>query len=269
MLRKALDAFARLDVDARGRGAQARRPDRPGVRRCCEADHVHDGRSAHDLVGARPIFVAKAIERIGDHAKNIAEQSSTSSRAPTFATIRWGWSSPRSLSEEPRNDEPNPGRRGRAGDRRADRDQSAPRRLRGAASPATPTQAQTAIDARAARPGRPRLDAARQSGHALARQLARATAHARAADHHADGARRGGRQGRRPRRRRRRLPHQAVLAARAARAHPGACCGGGRRDALDAAVEVGALRLDPATRRVTGGGREVKIGPTEFRLLTS
>ena len=38
-------------------------------------------------------------------------------------------------------------------------------------------------------------------------------------------------------------------------------------EALDAAVEVGGLRLDPATRRVTRGEREVKVGPTEFRLL--
>jgi len=38
-------------------------------------------------------------------------------------------------------------------------------------------------------------------------------------------------------------------------------------DALDTAVEVGALRLDPATRRVTSRGREVKIGATEFKLL--
>ncbi|GIX25063.1 MULTISPECIES: phosphate regulon transcriptional regulator PhoB [Caldimonas] len=38
-------------------------------------------------------------------------------------------------------------------------------------------------------------------------------------------------------------------------------------EALDAAVEVGGLRLDPSTRRVTHGGREVKLGPTEFRLL--
>ena len=38
-------------------------------------------------------------------------------------------------------------------------------------------------------------------------------------------------------------------------------------EALDAAVEVGGLRLDPATRRVTRGEREVKLGPTEFRLL--
>jgi len=42
-------------------------------------------------------------------------------------------------------------------------------------------------------------------------------------------------------------------------------------EALDTAVEVSGLRLDPATRRVTRRMdedlREVKIGPTEFRLL--
>ena len=43
-------------------------------------------------------------------------------------------------------------------------------------------------------------------------------------------------------------------------------------EALDTAVEVGGLRLDPATRRVTRelaaqGLVEAKIGPTEFRLL--
>lgn len=42
-------------------------------------------------------------------------------------------------------------------------------------------------------------------------------------------------------------------------------------EALDAAVEIAGLRLDPATRRVTkmleAGLREVKLGPTEFRLL--
>ena len=37
--------------------------------------------------------------------------------------------------------------------------------------------------------------------------------------------------------------------------------------ALDDAVEVGALRLDPSTRRVSGGEHELKLGPTEFRLL--
>ena len=38
-------------------------------------------------------------------------------------------------------------------------------------------------------------------------------------------------------------------------------------EALDTAVELGLLRLDPATHRVTSGGVEVKVGPTEFRLL--
>jgi two-component system phosphate regulon response regulator PhoB len=38
-------------------------------------------------------------------------------------------------------------------------------------------------------------------------------------------------------------------------------------DALDAAVEIGALRLDPATHRLTSRGQEVRIGATEFRLL--
>jgi len=42
-------------------------------------------------------------------------------------------------------------------------------------------------------------------------------------------------------------------------------------NALDEAVAIAGLHLDPATRRVTrqldGTAREVKLGPTEFRLL--
>jgi two-component system phosphate regulon response regulator PhoB len=42
-------------------------------------------------------------------------------------------------------------------------------------------------------------------------------------------------------------------------------------EALDAAVDVAGLKLDPSTRRVSrtvdGQARDVKIGPTEFRLL--
>ncbi|WP_374592231.1 phosphate regulon transcriptional regulator PhoB [Aquabacterium sp.] len=38
-------------------------------------------------------------------------------------------------------------------------------------------------------------------------------------------------------------------------------------EALDSAVEICGLRLDPATRRVSHGENEVKVGPTEFRLL--
>lgn len=38
-------------------------------------------------------------------------------------------------------------------------------------------------------------------------------------------------------------------------------------EALDDAVQIAGLLLDPATRRVSYEGREVKLGPTEFRLL--
>jgi two-component system, OmpR family, phosphate regulon response regulator PhoB len=38
-------------------------------------------------------------------------------------------------------------------------------------------------------------------------------------------------------------------------------------EALDSAVEVGSLRLDPSTRRVMRGDVELRLGPTEFRLL--
>jgi two-component system, OmpR family, phosphate regulon response regulator PhoB len=38
-------------------------------------------------------------------------------------------------------------------------------------------------------------------------------------------------------------------------------------EALDAMLEVGRLQMDPMTMRVTGEGKPVQIGPTEFRLL--
>jgi two-component system, OmpR family, phosphate regulon response regulator PhoB len=38
-------------------------------------------------------------------------------------------------------------------------------------------------------------------------------------------------------------------------------------EATDDAVEVGGLRLEPASHRVTGGGIPLVLGPTEFRLL--
>ena len=38
-------------------------------------------------------------------------------------------------------------------------------------------------------------------------------------------------------------------------------------EALDAAVAIGALTINPATRRVTGHGREIRMGATEFKLL--
>ena len=38
-------------------------------------------------------------------------------------------------------------------------------------------------------------------------------------------------------------------------------------EALDVPVEIAGLRLDPATRRVTCGAHDLKVGPTEFKLL--
>jgi two-component system phosphate regulon response regulator PhoB len=35
----------------------------------------------------------------------------------------------------------------------------------------------------------------------------------------------------------------------------------------DDVVQIGGLRLDPATHRVMAGGAEIPLGPTEFRLL--
>jgi two-component system phosphate regulon response regulator PhoB len=35
----------------------------------------------------------------------------------------------------------------------------------------------------------------------------------------------------------------------------------------DDTVQVGGLRLDPASHRVTGNSTQVDLGPTEFRLL--
>ncbi len=38
-------------------------------------------------------------------------------------------------------------------------------------------------------------------------------------------------------------------------------------EALDGAVEIGPLKIDPGTRRVNRGEQDIKVGPTEFRLL--
>ncbi len=73
-LRKALDAFARLDVGKAIEMLQAGRPDRPGVRRPVRkliTYMMEDPRTISSSIDL--IFVAKAIERVGDHAKNLAE----------------------------------------------------------------------------------------------------------------------------------------------------------------------------------------------------
>jgi len=38
-------------------------------------------------------------------------------------------------------------------------------------------------------------------------------------------------------------------------------------EALEAPLQIGELRLDPAARRVFSGSAELQLGPTEFRLL--
>ncbi|MGE5468193.1 MAG: phosphate regulon transcriptional regulator PhoB [Ignavibacteria bacterium] len=40
-----------------------------------------------------------------------------------------------------------------------------------------------------------------------------------------------------------------------------------RPHATEDAIEIGGLRLDPVSHRVTAGDRPVNLGPTEFRLL--
>jgi phosphate transport system protein len=73
LLRKALDAFARLDTGRAGH-PEGGRPDRPRVRRLrAQAHHLHDGRARTISPSLDLLFLAKAIERIGDHSKNIAE----------------------------------------------------------------------------------------------------------------------------------------------------------------------------------------------------
>jgi two-component system response regulator MprA len=42
-----------------------------------------------------------------------------------------------------------------------------------------------------------------------------------------------------------------------------------RRAGVDAATEVGSLRLDPVAHSVTCGGRAIDLTPTEFRLLAA
>ncbi len=74
MLRQALDAFARLDV---GAAADVVRQDRQvdaefkGIMRQLITFMMEDPRTISR--GLEIVFIAKAIERVGDHAKNISE----------------------------------------------------------------------------------------------------------------------------------------------------------------------------------------------------
>jgi phosphate transport system protein len=74
-LRKALDAFARLDVD---KAVEVLRQDDQidqefeGLMRKLITFMMEDPRTISSSIDL--VFVAKAIERVGDHAKNLAEQ---------------------------------------------------------------------------------------------------------------------------------------------------------------------------------------------------
>ena len=75
LLRKSLDAFARLDVD---RAIEVIRQDDQidqefeGLMRKLITFMMEDPRTISSSIDL--VFVAKAIERVGDHAKNLAEQ---------------------------------------------------------------------------------------------------------------------------------------------------------------------------------------------------
>ena len=74
-LRKALDAFARLDTE-RGASRCSKQDDQidqefDGLMRKLITYMMEDPRTISSSIDL--VFVAKAIERVGDHAKNIAE----------------------------------------------------------------------------------------------------------------------------------------------------------------------------------------------------
>jgi phosphate transport system protein len=129
LLRKALDAFARLDTAAAV--AILKEDDLldkefDGFVRKLITYMMEDPRTISSL---DLLFVAKAIERIGDHAKNIAEFIIYVVKGADVRHSRWSTSSPR-IREGDETPATHPDRRRRAGHRRTDGGQPAPQRLR-------------------------------------------------------------------------------------------------------------------------------------------
>ena len=217
------------------------------------------------------LFCAKNIERIGDHTTNIAETvhylvtgENVADRAPEERSLELrrrsrprpeiAWASRILIVED---EEPltlllryNLEAEGYAVD-----------------SVARGDEAELRLREQRARPRAARLDAAGPVRHRALPAPPRAARDRAPADHHADGARRGGRPRPRPRDRRRRLHRQAVLGARAP--GPRARAAAARRSPAHVAhlLAAGDIELDRETHRVRRGGRELHLGPTEFRLL--
>jgi phosphate transport system protein len=90
MLRKALDAFARLDLTA---AAQVVRQDQEvdaefkGIMRQLITFMMEDPRTIS--IALEILFIAKAVERVGDHAKNIAEQIIYIARGTDVRHVTW------------------------------------------------------------------------------------------------------------------------------------------------------------------------------------
>ena len=129
LLRKALDAFARLDTAAAVaimKGDDLLDKEFDGFVRKLITYMMEDPRTISASLDL--LFVAKAIERIGDHAKNIAEFIIYIVKG---ADVRHSSMEADRVRAEVAHEEPapHPDRRRRAGDRRADRRQPAAQRL--------------------------------------------------------------------------------------------------------------------------------------------
>ena len=270
LLRKALDAFARLDTAA---ALSILKEDDlidkefDGFVRKLITYMMEDPRTISASLDL--LFLAKAIERIGDHAKNIAEfiiyivkgadVRHTSMEQRSSRERRWTLNGRRVLIVE---DEPSiaeliavnlrhNGFRGRAGAETA-------RRRSARSTPCCPTRSCSTGCCPA------------QSGLALARQWRARRAHQGDADPHAHRARRRARQGGGPRRRRRRLHHQAVLDRRSCWRASAPCCAAARRSRPASSVAIGELALDAATHRVTwqGSAAEGRARPSSSCCTT-